>query len=95
MSTSKDAPFELGMVVITSNAARYVTEHGVDVPPLIERHLACDWGDLCDEDKATNDDALVHGGRLFSSYNIGDNDKLWIITEADRSSTTCLLPEDY
>ena len=58
------------------------------------RHLAGDWGDLCDEDKDANEQALAQGGRLFSSYQLPCG-KLWIITEADRSVTTFLLPDEY
>jgi len=58
------------------------------------RHAAGDWGELDDDDRAENNLALKHGLRLFSAYIYGDV-KIWIITEADRSSTTILLPEDY
>ena len=61
----------------------------------IRRHRACDWGDVCAEDKAANDHALVSEGRVISSYLGRDGTKFWIITEADRSSTTVLLPEEY
>ena len=54
-----------------------------------------DWGDLCSEDKQANDDALSVGARLLSAYHTGDGRKFWIITEADRSVTTVLLPEEY
>lgn len=68
-----------------------------EAPQLIvalNRHLKGDWGDLDDEDKAANDRALEDGTRLFSSYNLPGG-KIWIITEADRSATTILLPEEY
>jgi len=61
----------------------------------LERHAAGDWGELPPEDRAANDDALKHGDRLFSSYKHRSKGELWIITEADRSVTTALLPEDY
>lgn len=59
----------------------------------LRRHLAGDWGALSDDDQQ----ALKYGDRLFSGYDIsaGDETRLWIITEADRSVTTALLPEDY
>lgn len=66
----------------------------------LDRHLNGDWGDLCDEDKAMNDESVrmeneeEMGWRLMSSYSI-DDIKIWIITEADRSSTTILLPSEY
>ena len=61
----------------------------------VTRHLAGDWGDLCDEDRVANEQALAEGGRLFSSYTQEGDQKIWIITEWDRSVTTVLLPEEY
>lgn len=61
----------------------------------IRRHLAGDWGDLSNEDWRLNNQSLIRGGRLFSSYIMQNGRKLWIITEANRSATTCLLPEEY
>lgn len=61
----------------------------------LKRHAAGDWGDVCSEDWEANDRALVDGSRLFSVYRTTSAEKLWIITEADRSLTTLLLPEDY
>jgi len=61
----------------------------------IQRHQAGDWGDLDTHDRQENERALQHGGRLFSQYHSNAGVKFWIITEADRSSTCVLLPEDY
>jgi hypothetical protein len=61
----------------------------------LSRHLRGDWGDLCQEDKTENELSLKYGFRLMSSYPVTDNEKLCIITEADRSVTTLLLPEEY
>ena len=61
----------------------------------LARHVAGDWGDLCDEDREANEEALKHGTRLMSVYTSRDGDGFWIITEADRSVTTVLLPEEY
>lgn len=58
------------------------------------KHLRGDWGDLCEDDKLENEHALDDGGRLFSAYG-SDPDKIWIITEADGSATTVLLPDEY
>jgi len=60
----------------------------------LERHQNKDWGDLGNEDKRSNDRAVKHGGRVLSAYK-AQGIKFWIITEADRSVTTLLLPEDY
>jgi len=62
---------------------------------LLGRHQAGDWGIMDEEDKKANEDALVSGGRLMSSYITALGVKVWIITEADKSSTTVLLPEEY
>ena len=63
---------------------------------LIARHMAGDWGDDMDEeDKAANDCAVKNGGRILSAYILSDGTRIWIITEADRSTTTLLLPEEY
>lgn len=61
----------------------------------LSRHLRGDWGDLCEEDKTENELSLKHGFRLMSSYPVTETEKLWIITEADRSVTTLLLPAEY
>jgi len=61
----------------------------------LARHLRGDWGDLCPEDWDANQKALKFGGRLFSAYQDEGLPKIWIITEADRSATTILFPEEY
>jgi hypothetical protein len=66
----------------------------VELLPILNRHASGDWGEVCDEDKASNDRALKHGSRLLSAYTFRDT-KVWIITEADRSITTVLLPSEY
>ena len=63
--------------------------------PYLLRHANCDWGSICEEDKKENDESLKNGCRLLSQYELPDKTKIWIITEADRSSTTMLFPEDY
>lgn len=60
----------------------------------LARHQSGDWGDVCPEDRRANNDAAVHGDRILSIYKLGKH-TLWVITEADRSTTTMLLPEDY
>jgi hypothetical protein len=82
----------LGELVITANASvRLSTE---EVLAAVRRHASGDWGDLCPEDAMANNEALHQGGRLLSAYGDGQY-RFWIITEADRSVTTILLPEDY
>lgn len=86
------ARFPLGRVAVTANASlRLATE---EVLTALRRHASGDWGDLCPEDTLTNDTAVYQGGRLFSAYGEGQH-RFWVVTEADRSVTTVLLPEDY
>jgi hypothetical protein len=85
--------FPLGHLVMTPNAARSLTRRAM--LDALRRHASGDWGDLPGEDASQNDAALCRGGgRLFSSYSDGPS-RFWIITEADRSVTTILLPLDY
>ncbi len=85
--------FSLGRTVITRGALDALK--GEDVHASIARHASGDWGDVCPEDKQANDDALKVGARLLSAYHTDSGQKFWIITEADRSATTVLLPEEY
>ena len=86
--------FALGKTVATRGALE--TMQRLDVSPLalLSRHQRGDWGNLDKEDKVTNDQALTHGDRIFSAYQL-ETAKFWVITEADRSATTILLPEEY
>jgi hypothetical protein len=85
--------FGVGRVVITKNALKVLPEQEFLVA--LRRHVLTDWGDVNSEDKAANDSALKHGGRLLSAYHTRTHVKFWIITECDRSLTTILLPDDY
>ena len=88
--------FPLGQVVAIPGAISLLEDNGLNPSEFLTRHVTGDFGDLCNEDKKANHDALVDGARIFSSYFINkQKDKLWIITEADRSVTTLLLPEEY
>ncbi len=87
------AKFQLGQLVATPNALNHLTHE--DILDALKRHQAGDWGELCAEDCQANDQALVEGTRLLSAYLAANGTKFWIITEADRSVTTVLLPEDY
>lgn len=90
--SSKTTCVPLGEIVITPNASlQLMTE---EVLTALSRHRSGDWGDLCPEDIQANEDALMEGGRLLSVYGSG-HDRFWIITEADRSVTTVLMPDDY
>ena len=87
------AKFQLGQIVATPNALNHLTQD--DIRSGIIRHQSGDWGDLDADDRKENDLALERGTRLLSAYQASNGVKFWIITEADKSSTTVLLPEDY
>lgn len=88
----KEAKFPLGQLVITSNASGQLALDEVQAG--LKRHASGDWGEVCRDDAALNDAGLKAGDRLLSVYLSGDT-KFWIITEADRSVTTVLMPDDY
>lgn len=91
---SATTKFNLGDVVAT--AAVHENEKYRDIAAALRRHLSGDWGDLDDDDKATNESALAHGNRLLSSYVLpGTDNQVWVITEGDRSVTTVLYPSEY
>lgn len=86
--------FELGQVVITRTCLVWCNERNIIPLMYIARHHAGDWGDLGGQDKALNDAALIHGGRLFSAYDV-QGERLYVITEHDHSYTTVMLSDDY
>ncbi len=87
--------FPLGQVLATPGALLSLERAGDTLQNFLQHHQSGDWGETCAEDAQMNEDALCHGGRLFSVYYLRSAAKLWIITEADRSSTTALLPSEY
>ncbi|WP_432381195.1 hypothetical protein [Duganella sp. P38] len=87
--------FALGQVVATPAALNAIAELGLSPLALIHRHVTGDWGDLGADDQHQNHIAVRSGLRVFSSYKLSAATKIWIITEADRSSTTLLLPNEY
>ena len=87
--------FTLGDVVATPGALELLQSAGKQPLDYIIRHLEGDWGQLDEHDRLVNEHALLHGGRLLSSYIIAGDQRLWLITESDRSATTLLLPSDY
>lgn len=88
-------PFPLGRVVATPDALAALSESGEDGKTFLDRHSKGDWGEIDQSDWAVNDEALRIGDRVVSAYNLKISTRIWIITEADRSVTTILLPEDY
>lgn len=88
--------FPLGKVVATPGAMALLEKQGVNPGTLLDRHVSGDWGDLGKEDKHLNDFAITHGNRILSCYNLPDeHHRVYIISEADRSSTCILLPSEY
>lgn len=88
--------FQLGQVVATPGALRAMEENNIDSLGLLQRHVNGDWGCVPEEDARENQHSIEKGYRILSSYKLNARgDKLWIITEADRSSTCMLLPEEY
>jgi hypothetical protein len=85
--------FPSGKIVITPNAMNTLSPR--DVQAALARHFSGDWGDVDQRDQKDNALSLLKGYRLFSAYHAADGAKFWIITEADRSATTVLLPDDY
>ena len=91
--SAKSVRFSLGRIVATPAALAQLTSEEITLALL--RHHSGDWGDLDSEDKTANDRALVNHTRILSAYRAANGTRFWIITEADRSATTLLLPEDY
>lgn len=95
--------FRLGQILATPGALATLDRLGVEPLSLVlGRHVLGDWGDLCDEDRELNTHSLAKGMRIFSSYKLtassGDGattETIWVISEADRASTTILLPSEY
>jgi hypothetical protein len=88
------APLPLGQVVATPGALKLLSEASEDLFDYLARHATGDWGELCTFDRRQNEIALRDGYRVLSSYPVG-RERVWVITEADRSVTTILLPEEY
>ncbi len=87
--------FVLGRVVATPGALDALRPHPTFLHAILARQATGDWGAVDAHDRKANDDALAHGGRLLSAYSTPTGVRLWVITEADRSSTCVLLPEEY
>lgn len=89
------AKFPLGQIVATPGALEALNEAGQGVLEFLIRHATGDWGDIDREDAAENQLALTEGFRILSVYRTRNSVKFWVITEADRSVTTLLLPSEY
>ena len=89
------ALFELGQIVATPGANAALMEADQDPLELIQRHVTGDWAELDEDDRAENRFSITRDLRILSAYTLGTGVKVWIITEADRSATTILLPSEY
>jgi hypothetical protein len=87
--------FPLGQVVATPAALQALEAAGQAPAEFLDRHVRGDWGEVSKGDARLNDDAVKVGERILSAYTTNAGERLWIITEADRSSTCLLLPEEY
>ena len=87
--------FTLGRVVATPGALAAIEKAGQQPGDFLARHVSGDWGEVLPEDVKENEFSLKNGFRLLSAYRTRAGDRLWVITEADRSSTCILLPEEY
>ena len=90
--------FNLGQTVMTCGVSECLENNTIGMLEInisMHRHQSGDWGEVSKQDKQSNDEALKHGDRLMSTYTSSKGVKFWIITEADRSVTTVLLPSEY
>jgi hypothetical protein len=87
--------FPLGQVMITPGAFQAIAKSTDSTSELLSRHAVGDWGDMCQEDAALNDQNMFGGGQLLSAYALKNGNSVWVITEGDRSATTFLLPDEY
>lgn len=87
--------FSLGQTYVTPGAEEPLRIAGQTAIEFLRRHMYCDFGELSDNHLRENELSLRKGSRLLSNYRTGKGQQLWIITEADRSATTILLPSEY
>jgi hypothetical protein len=85
--------FQLGKLVITRGARELLADH--EIERMLSMHAQGEWGLVGDEDWKANEEALEDGLRILSSYTADDGERIWVITEADRSATTILKPSEY
>ena len=98
--TTTTEKFSLGQILSTRGALEALQESGQTPHFFLSRHVRGDWGEVCQEDKDLNDQAVVDGSRILSAYRTLKNVRLWIVTEAEddqghRISSTILRPSEY
>jgi hypothetical protein len=87
--------FPLGQLVMTRGAIEALAEAGQSPMEFVQRHQSGDWGEVTEDDQRENDFSITHGFRILSAYRTTRDVRIWVITEADRSATTILLPDEY
>jgi len=87
--------FELGQAVATPGALLALEKAEQQPAEFLDRHINGDWGEVTEEDKQENEFSVEHGFRILSAYTTSAGDQIWVLTEADRSATTILLPSEY
>lgn len=96
MNSTLKALFSLGQIVATPGALSALGDEGITADALLNRHVTGDWGEMTQEDKDENDLSLKEGFRVMSAYDLPrTGQRIWVITESDRSATTLLLPDEY
>jgi hypothetical protein len=93
--TERKPLFDLGQVVATPGALAALEKAGQNAMDLLSRHVTGDWGELCEDDQKENALSVKRGFRILSNYKTNSGERVWVITEADRSVTTLLLPDEY
>ncbi len=93
--TENKALFSLGQIFLTIGAREALTESNQMPNEFLAKHQSGDWGDVCEDDIKENDFSVREGFRILSAYKLNSGVKIWVITEADKSSTTILLPGEY
>ena len=87
--------FKLGQIMATPGALAAMEEAGQAAWELVSRHVQGDWGEVGAEDAEANARSVEDGSRILSAYHLKTGERLWVLTEADRSSTCILLPDEY
>ena len=95
IAVRKIVSFPMGKVVATPGALSALLEAEQTPIEFLDRHSQCDWGEVCGDDWEVNDQSLIDGTRILSAYRTKTDVRIWVITEADKSSTCILLPEEY
>lgn len=93
--SGKQPLFDLGMLYSTPGASVALEKAHTDLQTVVARHVTGDWSEMAETDQQANRRAVREGRRVFSAYRLSSGVKLWIITDADRSETTLLLPDEY